>query len=366
MIDRETGSLNLLLGEFCRMLQLSPSQHASAVEKYDGVGRWLGGSGSPLEPFATSIYAQGSMAIGTTVKPLEDTEHDLDLIFEVDPIDLAPAELHRIVEERLKQNQIYAQRLVVPAPARCLRLKYAGDFHLDIVPARRDPERGVTAIEVPDRELRCWVPNNPKEYQRWFEGRAVSLVIMEKAAVQPVPALMASDQKPPLKRVVQLMKRHRDITFGSANGAPSSILITTMAARFYRGDLNVADALLKVLTEIEKEIRSFWPDRVSIANPTNSAEDLCSRFSDQQYADFAHWAIDFSDQFRKLRGTSGIEKTATALKSLFGEKITTNVVKAYIERLDETRRGGGLRYGASGLAATRGIAAPQHTFHGEE
>jgi hypothetical protein len=365
MIDSIVDSLNALLQEFCRLLQLSPTQHQSAVEKYEGVGHWLGGSGSPLESFATSIYAQGSMAIGTTVKPVEDTEHDLDLIFEVAPIDVSPVELHRIVEERLKQNQIYAGRLVEPAPPRCLRLKYAGDFHLDIVPARRNPARGLTAIEVPDRELKRWVPNNPLEYKRWFERQATSLVIMEKAAVQPVPALMASDQKPPLKRAVQLMKRHRDIAFGAAVGAPSSILITTMAGRLYRGDTNVADALVKILVEIENEIRSVWPGRISVPNPTDSAEDLCKKFNDEQYASFARWAIGFSDQVRKLKGMTGLEKIASALKSLFGEKITTNVVKSYTQGLYEARRSGGLRYGAPGIGVTRGIVVPRHTFHGD-
>jgi hypothetical protein len=366
MFDRESDSLSLLLGEFCRMLQLTASQHASAVEKYEGVGRWLGGSGSPLEPLASVIYAQGSMAIGTTVKPLEDTEHDLDLIFEVNRIDLAPADLHRIVEARLKENDLYNQRLVYPAPPRCLRLKYAGDFHLDIVPARRDPARGATAIEVPDRKLKCWVPNNPREYQTWFDRRSVSLVIMEKAAVEPVPALMASEQKPPLKLAVQLMKRHRDIAFGCAIGAPSSILLTTMAARSYRGDASVAGALVSILAAIESEIRSSWPGRISVSNPTNIAEDLCSKFSDEQYENFARWVIAFSDQVCKLREMTGLEKIAAALKTLFGDQITTNVVKSYVQRLDEARRGRGLRYGASGLGVVRGIAAPQHTFHGEK
>jgi len=366
MIDYTADSLNYLLAKLCKALQLSPSQHESAVDKYEGVGRWLGGPGSPLESLATSIYAQGSMALGTTVKPIEDTEHDLDLIFEVDRVNLAPADLHRIVEARLQENNLYKQRLVHPAPPRCLRLKYAGDFHLDIVPARRDPARGATAIEVPDRKLKCWVPNNPREYQTWFERQSVSLVIMEKAAIQPVPALMASEQKPPLKLVVQLMKRHRDIVFGRAIGAPSSILLTTMAARSYRGDASVADALARILAAMKNDIRSSWPGRISEANPTNIAEDLCSKFSDEEYARFAQWVVAFSDEFRKLKELTGLEKIAAVLKALFGENITTSVIKLYVQRLDEARKADGLRYGASGLGVTGGMLVPPHTFHGEE
>src|SRR5215469_3429315 len=241
-------ALNRLLAEICRLLQLSPTQYRSAVDKYEGVGRWLGGAGSPLESWTTSIYPQGSMALGTTVRPLEKAEHDLDLVFEVERLNVTPTALHKIVEDRLRANGLYAARLVYPAPPRCLRLRYAGDFHLDIVPARTDPERGPTAIEVPDRQLSRWVPNNPKAYKDWFEGRASALAIMEKAAVQPVPAQMASDQKPPLKLAVQLIKRNRDIVFADQAGAPSSILIYTLSLRDAHDRL-IAAALFKLLAE---------------------------------------------------------------------------------------------------------------------
>jgi hypothetical protein len=105
---------------------------------------------------------------------------------------------------------------------------------------------------------------------------------------------------------------------------------------------------------------------VSVPNPTNYAEDLCSKFNDEQYKNFVDWAVAFSDRVRKLKEMTGLGKMAAALKTLFGEKITANVVKSYVQRLEEARRGGGLRYGASGLGVVRGIAIPQHTFHGEE
>jgi hypothetical protein len=54
--------------------------------------------------------------------------NDLDLIFEIERIDIGPLQLHNIVDARLKKNELYAARLVNPAPARCLRLSYAGDF----------------------------------------------------------------------------------------------------------------------------------------------------------------------------------------------------------------------------------------------
>src|SRR5271156_3138963 len=93
-IESNQSSLEQLLEQVCEAVQLSPTQHKSAVEKYEAIGRWLGGEGSPLGRLATAIYPQGSMAMGLTVRPRENGQHDLDLIFEVERVELSPMQLY--------------------------------------------------------------------------------------------------------------------------------------------------------------------------------------------------------------------------------------------------------------------------------
>ncbi len=367
MIEHE-NSLSLLLGEVCDALQLTETQHDSAVQKYTAVGNWIGGSGSPLESLATAIYPQGSMALGTTVRPINEGEYDLDLIFEVTRAQLSPVDLHRLIERRLRDHQLYAPRLVSPCPPRCIRLAYAGDFHLDIVPARTALGNGGTAIEVPDRELRCWIPNNPKGYAEWFEESCGRRLLMEKAGPQDVPPQVPSDQKPPLKGAVQLWKRQRDVVFGDAKGAPTSILLTTLAGKFYDGEARIADALLTVLARTDLYVRSQLPNRIVVTNPTNVAEDLCDRFSDEEYDAFTKWVSSFSQAAQTLTHTQGLEKIAAVLKTLFGESLTTKVVKSYMEKLASDRQSANLRYARSGLITGTAAAAavPRHTFYGDD
>jgi len=367
MIERI--SLSQLFGQVCEGLQLTPTQHDSAVKKYSAAGDWLGGPGSPLESLATAIYPQGSMALGTTVRPFGKIEYDLDLIFEVTGAGLSPLDLHRIVERRLRDSLIYGDKIVSPAPPRCIRLKYAGDFHLDIVPARTALQMGGTAIEVPDRELKCWIPNNPKEYGSWFEKCSSStLILMEKAAPEAVPDQLPSDEKPPLKRVVQLWKRQRDIFFGDEKGAPSSILITTLTANFYKGETDVATALMTALTRTDESIRAAWPERISVLNPTNVDEDLCARYTDDEYGAFARWVSSFSRAVRDLVGIQGLEKISSRLETLFGEAVAKQAVKTLMEKLATARQSGSLRYAGSGLSAgTVGSAVvPRHNFYGNK
>lgn len=69
--DDAQAQLDDLLMLVCEELQLAPSRYRLAVERYGAVSRVLEGEGSPFHGIPLSIYPQGSMAIGTTVHPLD-------------------------------------------------------------------------------------------------------------------------------------------------------------------------------------------------------------------------------------------------------------------------------------------------------
>jgi hypothetical protein len=200
----------------------------------------------------------------------------------------------------------------------------------------------------------------------WFEGRCPTFLLKEKAVVpEPVPPLVSSERQPALKRVIQLFKRHRDVVFEGCQGAPSSILLTTTAATLYQGEMRVVPALRQVLDRLEDAVKSAWPRRISVPNPTNSNEDLCAKFTDKEYSRFVQWLVGFAGEVRKLIDLRGLDKIASVLKALFGEQVATEVVKSYVKKLDEARGAHSLRYGALGLSVTTGAVSPPHVFHGD-
>src|SRR4051794_13326726 len=90
-----------LLEYLCQELELSDTQFKLAEDRYGVVGRWL----ADAESIASSsiIYPQGSIALGTTVRPMGRDEFDLDLVCFVALADgLTPAELKNVVGDRLK------------------------------------------------------------------------------------------------------------------------------------------------------------------------------------------------------------------------------------------------------------------------
>ena len=230
-----------ILEAMCQALELTASQAEEAEQRYNIVGRWLGDD--PVLQGAW-IYVHGSVALGTTVKPLARAEYDVDLVCHVphgSPA-VSPALLKKIVGDRLKDHGTYVRLL--EEMRRCWRLNYAGEFHMDITPSIPNPACALGGELVPDKELRQWKPTNPVGYRKLFERRALLQPVFHllkaggyrgtarEPAIEPYPAQMHI--KGLLRRVVQLCKRHRDVYFTDRPEiAPLSIIITTLAARSY-------------------------------------------------------------------------------------------------------------------------------------
>src|SRR5258708_19196309 len=204
-----TEQIDVLLDEVGEPLQLTATQYESAVSKYKAVGTWLGEEGSPLASLDPIIYPQGSMALQTTVRPFRGIEYDLDLVLQARRIVENPMWLYEQTKERLLAHGEYAKK--VEPLNRCIRLNYAGEFHLDIMPARPDILRAGTCIEVPDKKLQHWKPCNPEGFRQWFEQRCAAGIVVEKFAQKPVPPNTPAYARPVLKRAMQLLKRRRDL-----------------------------------------------------------------------------------------------------------------------------------------------------------
>src|SRR5689334_18354895 len=92
-----------LIEAACRSLEIPQGQAQLARQRYESLGEWLAGSDDPLLA-SIAIRLQGSMAIGTTVKPLGGNEFDVDLVAHVTDLDMSvsPASLKRSIGGRLR------------------------------------------------------------------------------------------------------------------------------------------------------------------------------------------------------------------------------------------------------------------------
>jgi hypothetical protein len=374
-LDGRSEQINNLLKLVCEEIQISPTAYDQAVARYTAVCNWLEADGSIVAVFNPTIYPQGSMKIGTTAKPFGRDEYDLDFVcefrFAVNNLQ-SPLQLLKLLESRLREHEVY--RSILEMKNRCVRLNYANEFHLDVLPACPDLSVGGSCLFVPDRKTLSWKHSNPKGYAAWFESRCEmglkllmeSRKLMEKA--EPIPPQEAAEEKAVLKRVVQLLKRWRDVKFQrEPKLAPISMVLTTMAAHAYGGERTVTEAMTAVLNNFVSAIASS-NSRVYVPNPANPKEDLSERWNDAaQYRAFVHGIAELHGEWNKALAATGVQNVSKELEQLFGEPVKT-AVKRQAKTLQELREKSSLRVAQAGLLTSvpaAGIRVRPNTFHGK-
>ena len=330
--------LDALLEEVCAALQITQTQYEQAVTHYEAVGNWL--SEDPfLSALVPRIFPQGSMRLQTTVRPWRYIEYDLDLVCLIGTgRQLTPRDLYQRIQKRLRDHKTYRDRL--ESLHRCLRLTYAGDFHLDILPACPDIASGGSYIRIPNGG---WdgKRTNPEGYATWFEQQcALQLEIKAARALAPIPPHQQPQHRSVLRRATQLFKRRRDVVCGDEEHAPASIVLTTLAGKFFRGEDNTTDALVTILSATEAFVARR--EILSIPNTSNPGEDLTEFWTPSQCTRFHSFVSDFHAKMHDLMAARG-PRVSTMLQTLFGEKIATQAVKAYAKRVEAERRAGRLR-----------------------
>lgn len=372
-IESPVQQLDDLLDRIGIKLQLSPTAYDLAEERYHAIGNWLEAESNPLAELKPVIYSQGSLRIGTTVKPRGRNEYDLDLVCELQATcDDFPSPVHvlNLIENRIRDSGTYCE--MVEPKRRCIRVTYADQFHLDILPACPSPHDGEHCVVVPDREANRWKESNPKGYALWFERTARQARKVFLKFMDPLPEQEAYEDLTTLHRVVQLLKRYRDIAYEKQlELAPISIVLTTLAAQHYAGQQSVTEAMAGIIRGIINSIPETG--RLYVFNPTNPQEDLSERWGSnpEAYRAFKDGIFRLRDRCQRLENaTGGIQRTAKLLEELFGERVAKEVIVEQTKAMTQARENNqlGIKRG-SGLIVvnktTDAVEIPRNTFYGD-
>ena len=173
MTDREIA-LGNLLSKIADELNITPTMQDKAVKSYESVGKWIGDGVN----YDVKIMPQGSMNLGTVVRPIDDSDdYDMDLICLLkNGRYLSLYEIKNLVGDRLKEHALYKEKLE-PEGKRCWTMQY-DEFHMDILPCV--PKSGyfvephLTAIKLTHKNGSSNYTerfSNPYAYHDWFENR---------------------------------------------------------------------------------------------------------------------------------------------------------------------------------------------------
>lgn len=330
------SQLGELLEAIAESLDIPQHLYEDAVLKYEDVGAWLASEDSELQSYSPEIYPQGSFRLGTVIKPLTDEdEYDIDLVccLRIDKESVTQGLLKQMVGDRLYRRKDIAQ--ILEPSRRCWTLNYRGQFHMDILPAIPNKERPPFAILLTDTDLVRWQKSNPIAYAAWFDD-CMKVIFEEKRAtlaksyqvnVEEVPAWQV---KTPLQRAVQILKRHRDFHFqDDQDNKPASIIITILAAKAYRNQEDLCDALVEMI----RDMPSFIERRDGkwlVVNPVDPAENFADKWNenpDRPNAFFA-WLEKLREDFSRATQAESLHEVVKALTPALGSGPLTKAIRA--------------------------------------
>src|SRR5690554_385821 len=256
-----------------------------------------------FKDYTVNVYAQGSLIIGTTIKPLPGKEFDLDIVLKVDDsyLNHTPKEIYDEVYRVLSEHGTYSPLL--QKKNRCIRINYNSDFHMDILPGCKITTDNTRVMIPNDKTLRDWSRTDPKSYAEWFlkiaKKHEAEFMLRErwemitKAQVETEDLPTDVYVKSPLQRTVQIIKRFRDLYYQNRDltktPAISSVVLTTILAQSYSEELSIQLALKNALEKLKnladgykyKGIKfpvynpiDLYPDRDKRENFTDSWTDL--------------------------------------------------------------------------------------------
>jgi hypothetical protein len=253
---------------------------------------------------------------------------------------------------------------------RCWRLRYADNlsFHMDVVPSipesveHRESMRSamvmagtsyelannvaaltgaITDNELPNYDVVSpkWRISNSEGYALWFESRIkLAPGFLDRRALEAgvagVAALPIHRWKSPLQIVVQLLKRHRDVMFAaSPDGAPISIIITTLAGKAYAGEGDVGSALWRILSTMEHYIN---PNTPHVPNPVNPAEDFADKWVDPKCrrldlaGNFVRWLAQVRNDFQTFGQIRDVDQALELTRTKFAATLDANTTRLKI------------------------------------
>lgn len=384
----------LLLEEISNQLDISPTMYKLAVEKYTSVSEYLQRYG-----IEANFYPQGSFMLGTVTRPIKngtESEYDIDMVCQMsaEKNRTTPSIIKNRVGDLLKQNAQYKE-ILDDEGRRCWTLLYAEKdgigFHLDILPStsesldiindlikeyRVNPEYANLAIAITQKKdsSYSWVSSNPRGFGDWFkeinkplyslvEKNAKKLLFENNrsifASIDDVPNQLV---KTPLQRVVQILKRHRDLRFTGhelEEDKPISMIITTLASHIVKNEgcstldtYTLLKFIISKLSEYSELINNgnakvsqqqnaiIKRDKLSsiwyIPNPVNPTENFADRWHEngnckaKAFFDWIKWvSVDL------VGNLNNPDFDINTIKSIFGNSVVEKANVKYKAQLQQ-------------------------------
>ena len=387
-------------------LDITQTQYENLVKSYKAVGEFLQNDPA-FELYKPIVTPQGSLRLGTIIQPINpDDDLDVDLVFQLSEKDPSwtQKDLKEKVGARLKGSDRYSTMIDKKEGRRCWTLLYRDNsdnpkekYHMDILPSVADSKYAERmrrlfsdsfsentvdqiSIRITDKEDKYyaistrkedWLKSNPDGYALWFANRCKADESVKLMADSVIPIDKYNKEKTVLQRIVQILKRHRDMMFrNDTDNKPISIIITTLAARAYNGEKNLFDGLVNVVDNLEKSITKNDKGEDVVSNPVNPEENFADKWPThpKRRENFYKWLDAVKRDVDDIIGGVGKIQIQDKMVRVFGNEVMTRASSLMVERRKTKLSTGAALLSSAGkvVAGTTGkIINTANTYYGD-
>lgn len=391
-----------ILAEIAFSVQLPPSLHAKACQRYKAVREYLEET-TAFQDQIEHFYAQGSMAIDATISTRgTDNEYDIDIVAQLGGRyrHMTPLAILKALAAALRDYPV--QKII--QQTRCVTLFYADNMHLDVTPALRDYGSTERQSEIthakgalPSNDD-CMVPMNAYGHAEWYKARTPNeervieafkdrwfgdqrAKVRAEAEVDEVPDQTDLVVKNMATVALQLLKRYRNVRYADYDGRiPPSVMLSYFAGAAALPDMTLSDMLIRICRWIIGEIEraSINRRKLHVVNPTYCVDVFTDRWPENLYQQnqFARYLRDLVTGIeRAKRGEFDPVALRDWLREMFGERVVTRAADRMADATGAAIVAGSQAYGrkgsilvpaAPGIATSvASVAAKPHTFYGD-
>lgn len=399
----------ILLAGVAIRIELPPSLHKLAVERYEAIRKHIERPDSPLHDRVAWFYPQGSMAVRATIKShRREDGFDIDVVAElILPQTMTPAQVLNLLYQAIKGENGSMYHDMVERQTRCVTVYYADGMHLDVTPSllldENDPRRSHIFHAKPqehasahyrvvmnswafcDRFNRALPPD--LLFEQAYAKRAQDferMTVRADADVKPVPAPSTLEGgKSSAVVALQLLKRHRNMRYARRKGerVPPSVMLAKFAGDSPMPTGSIAAALDAISGTILSALEAAEAAGVliDVRNPTCNEDRFTDRWPENRAAQWTY-IVDLKLFRRQLydlmNGALGLDEMRDLLVEMFGEVPAQSTIEE-----EAARQGYAIKSGQRAIAPTGrviptlGVAAPAivspalaqprgHTFFG--
>lgn len=259
-----------------------------------------------VAPMIRRFIPQGSWAQRTIIKPLPGHEFDADVLIEMKQqrnwAAGDPKQYLLAVHDALRTSARYRGR--VELKTRCVRVLYAGDCHVDLVPYLHS-FGWFERHEIVNRATNRFEAVNPGGFTDWMRGQ---------------DQLAAGN----LRKTIRLLKYLRD--YKQTFTVPSVILTVIVGARIswwqsrlFDGYADLPTAFTRLVTDTDNWLQDR-PDLPKIADPSCPQARFDHRMTQQGYQNFRSRFHGYAGKIRSAYEAGARDESVRLWRSVFGNE----------------------------------------------